>query len=1138
MAAENFSTLHQKLDAFIRKYYKNQLIRGLIYGVGLVVAFFLLTNLLEYIGHFEVTGRMILFWSFIGASAFVLVKYIAVPLFKLANLGKVITHEQAAEIVGNHFTDVKDKLLNTLQLRRMSENTSLEQYALVQASVNQRIEELRPIPFTSAIDISENRKYLGWLFVPVLVFSAIMLINSDIITGSTDRLFNYNTQFIPEAPFSFMVAEDSLEVVEKQDYLLKVEMEGDYVPDKVYISVDGKRVKMERENKIVFSHTFRNVRENVDFMMLADGFFSKTYELKTIPNPVIQNFEVELDFPQYTNKQDQTLRNTGDLIVPEGTLVRWKFKTASTKEVRITMGDSVLRLDETLAGQFELQKRVLSSANYSVQSKNEFITNGSEVNYFLNAVKDEYPAIDMEERLDSNNIRHKYFSGNISDDYGFSRLTFNYRITNKENPEKKGELKSEKIQINGGFNKDQFFHFWDVSTIKLSPGDQIEYYFTVWDNDQINGAKSSRTRSQIFSAPTKKELSDNMDKTNDQIKKDLQESIKEAQQIKKELEDVQKDMFNKKNMTWQDKNKIQDLLDRQRNLEQKLDQVKQQNKQNNQQQQEYRELNEELLEKQKMLEELFEKIMDDEMKKLFEELEELMDKLDKNQIQEKLEEMKWSQEDMEKSMDESLELFKQFEFEQKVDDVVEKLEDLAEKQEELSEESENRKNDSEDLKQKQDELNKEFEDVKEDMQKLEEMNQELQRKHDLEQAKEDMKNIEQEMQESSQKLDDNKQKKASENQKSAAEQMKESAQKLQDMMAQQQQQQSQEDMQALRMLLENLITFSFDQEDVMEGLRSLSTKDPKYVDLGREQRKLKDDARIIEDSLVALAKRQAMIANIIGDEVGDMKRGIQNSIEHIKERQTANAREQQQHTMTAANNLALLLDEALQQMQQQMASKMPGTGQCQKPGGMGQKPSQGNPSQSLEQMRQQMQKQLEQMQKAMNEGGKKPGEKPGEKGNKGNSPGQGGSGMNGMPGNSEELAKLAAQQAAIRKEIQRLSQQLNEDGTGAGNGLKQIAKDMEKLEEELVNKRFTNESLMRQKDIITRLLEHEKAQRQQDFDDKRKADEVKNQEYSNPNQFLEYKRKKEKEIELLKTVPADLKQYYKNKVNEYFNKVD
>ena len=70
---------------------------------------------------------------------------------------------------------------------------------------------------------------------------------------------------------------------------------------------------------------------------------------------------------------------------------------------------------------------------------------------------------------------------------------------------------------------------------------------------------------------------------------------------------------------------------------------------------------------------------------------------------------------------------------------------------------------------------------------------------------------------------------------------------------------------------------------------------------------------------------------------------------------------------------------------------------------------------------------------------------------------------------------------------------------------------------------------------MVKMLEHEKAMREQEKDNKRESNEIKEQDYSNPNQFLEYKRKKEKEIELLKTIPPSLKPYYKNKVNDYFN---
>lgn len=38
----------------------------------------------------------------------------------------------------------------------------------------------------------------------------------------------------------------------------------------------------------------------------------------------------------------------------------------------------------------------------------------------------------------------------------------------------------------------------------------------------------------------------------------------------------------------------------------------------------------------------------------------------------------------------------------------------------------------------------------------------------------------------------------------------------------------------------------------------------------------------------------------------------------------------------------------------------------------------------------------------------------------------------------------------------------------------------------------------------------------------------------NPEDFLEYNKLQDQEIELLRTVPPDLRPYYKEKVNQYF----
>jgi hypothetical protein len=43
---------------------------------------------------------------------------------------------------------------------------------------------------------------------------------------------------------------------------------------------------------------------------------------------------------------------------------------------------------------------------------------------------------------------------------------------------------------------------------------------------------------------------------------------------------------------------------------------------------------------------------------------------------------------------------------------------------------------------------------------------------------------------------------------------------------------------------------------------------------------------------------------------------------------------------------------------------------------------------------------------------------------------------------------------------------------------------------------------------------------------------------STPENFFEYQRAKEKEVELLRTIPPSLKPYYKNKVNDYFLNLD
>ena len=153
----------------------------------------------------------------------------------------------------------------------------------------------------------------------------------------------------------------------------------------------------------------------------------------------------------------------------------------------------------------------------------------------------------------------------------------------------------------------------------------------------------------------------------------------------------------------------------------------------------------------------------------------------------------------------------------------------------------------------------------------------------------------------------------------------------------------------------------------------------------------------------------------------------------------------------------------------------------------------------------------------------------------GDKPAKTGKGQHGM---SEQLAKMAAEQEFIRNELNKMNIQDNKDGKNSLGDLRNIGKKMEETENDIVNRMISEQTLKRQEDILTRLLESEKAERERDQDEQRKSEEAKNNVHRNPSEFDEYKRLKLKEMELLKTVPPSLNAYYKKKVNDYFQTIE
>lgn len=1112
---QNNNSLLGKIDAFTRKYYQNQIIRGAIYFVAIGLAAYLVSVIFEYFGRFPSGLRAGMFYGLILTYAFLFYRFIVIPSSKLFRMGKFISYEDAAAIIGAHFPEVKDKLLNTLQLSQRIQVNSKDA-DLLMASIDQRTLDLQPVPFTSAVNFGDNKRYVKYVIPPVLLALLLLVVAPSILTDGTKRIISYDVEYTVEAPFDFIILNDKMEVPVNEDYILKIETKGEYAPSEMRIMLGTKFFRMKATGQSgQFEYHFKKVRDAIPFKLSADGFDSKSFLIDVLPTPSISHFTVDLAYPAYVNKQDEQLANTGNIKIPEGSFVGWNFTTQNAENLFIEFADTTVVLDAKSNQSFSYSKKVFRSDVYGVAALNDILGGKDTMHYQIEVVKDQYPKISVEANYDSLNTDAIYFGGTIADDYGLSNLTFKYTISRSEGGEEK---QSENIRINKNAAQ-EFFFFKNFQSFDLQAGDKVTYYFEVWDNDGVNGAKSSKTAMLHHDAPTLDELKEEKKKSSDEVKDKLEKSISDASELQKELSELNKELLEKSELGWQEKKRIEDVLKKQKELEKAVEELKKERSKSQKQEQQYNKQSERIMQKQEMLEKMFEELMTDEMKEMYKKLEELMKEMNQEEIREELEQMEMNSEELEKELDRTLEIFKRMEFEQQFEETIEELEKLAEEQQKLSEETKEGEKTPEELKKEQDELNEKFEELKEDLKALEELNEELERPNEMPDTDEAQAKVEEEMDKASEELEKKKNKKASESQENAAGEMEEMAAKMKASMEGQQAESAQEDMDALRALLENIIQLSFDQEEIMDGIKSIDKNDPKYVLLGQQQKKLEDDSQMVEDSLFALSKRIVQIESIVNKEISLINQNHEKAIADIGERMSADAVSRQQYVMTSYNNLALLLDEALQQMQMQMASEMPGKGNCEKPGGKGQKPSEGKMSKSQENMGKQLEKMLKEMEKGKKPGGKKPG--------MGMGSGQG-------QGMSKEIAKMAAEQSAIRKKIEKMAQELNEKGQGEGKGLEDIAKEMEENERDLVNQEIDIETLKRQQDIMTRLLKSEKAMREREYDNKRESNTAKTFEPSNPEKYLEYNKRKAREIELLRTVPPDLNPYYKDRVNEYF----
>lgn len=1122
------SAIYQKLEAFIKKYYMNELIKGGLLFIGFGLLYFLFTLFIEYFLWLKPFGRTLLFWIFIAVEVFLLFRFILFPIFKLFKLQKGIDYNQASTIIGNHFTEVSDKLTNFLQLS--SNENSAESSELMLASIEQKANSLQPIPFGNAINFKSNKKYLPLALIPVLLFAVFYISgNSGIISQSLNRVVHFNATFLPPAPFKFVVLNSNLQTEQNKDFVVKVESVGNIVPENVMIHIGNESYFMESSQPGKFEFKIEKPTSDVTFSFEGNSVSSDDYELKVITVPSIANFEMVLNFPSYIKKKSEIIQGTGNAIVPEGTSVTWKMKTQSTQEIVWKDGYSVFKFNKA-ENEFKMAKNISQNTEYQILTSNNKVKNYEKLNYQLSVIKDQHPTITVSPAPDSLKLDKNYVLGRLTDDYGLSKLQVVYYERNKPSTAKRGT-----IPVKSGVFDQFVFNF--PSNLAVQEGVSYEYYFEVFDNDAPHGFKSSK--SSVFSdrVSTTDEIQDKeLQQQNENINS-LEKSLKNQTKQFSEMDKIQKAGKEKDNLEFKDQQKVNDFIKRQKQQDELMKQFAEKMNKN---------LDKFQSEKKDKTADDLQKRLDNAEKdleknqKLMDELKNLNDKLNSEDLFDKMEKFKQISKNQSRNLEQLVELTKRFYVSKKAEQVAEKLNKLADQQEQLS------NKEKENTQEKQDDINKAFDKIQEDLKDLKQENKTLKSPLDIPSDASKEKDVQNDLQKASEELSKKNASSAKPKQKSAAKKMKSMAEQMDSSMEGGEQEQLEEDVAMLRQVLDNLLAYSLSQEDVMKQFKSMKLGSSAFTKNIKVQQNLKQQFKHVDDSLFALSLRNPKVAEDVTKEIGNVQYNIDKAIETLSDVQVPKGVSHQQYAVSSANKLADFLSDLLNNMQMSMSK--PGSG---KP-----KPGDGQGMQLPDII--QKQKGLADKMKA----GMKPGDKPGE-GQQGQSgegkqgqekEGQGktGQGKNGNgkegqgkgqekgsegkdgndgEGDAEAIMEIYKEQVKLREALQKELAKQGLDSQG-----KSVIDQMKASEKQLLNKGFKNENLQRILNIQQELLKLNNAVQQQGQDTKRQS-ETNKAEFSNrtnalPSSLLDYLNS----VEILNRQSLPLRANFNQKVQEYFNK--
>lgn len=1108
------TTIHsntiQNFERLIKKQRLTYQISELLRVGSIFLLIVLVSVLFEMIFRFSANIRTGIVVFLATAFFAIFVKYVvlaSINYFKSVELKEII---EFSIKIGNENPAIKDELTNAIEIS----NSAAEGFSkdLIFAAFNSVLQKIEFSKLEKSISINANS--IKFSVLSLLIFLTFLLILPDFNSG-LNRIIFFSQEFKSEVAFEFVVNISKKEIVKGNSLQIEIFVKGKAIQEisflkknKSDILFSQKAIQVSNNYALVMFH---QVEETFDFYLKSEETISDTFTVKVVDKPFVKNLEITVFPPNYTNLSPQNYSNEAEIFALHGSKIQAQvLANKQLSNAELVINDSIKSKMQVDGNRANINFGFRNSVEYhfDLYDKNDE-KSVNPIKYSIVDKSDLFPEIELvfpQKNVELATEKSIMIHFKINDDFGFSRLELKYFLSNSDFKPIWDEVKSIKIPFAKRNLSQEITFNWDFSQMKFETDDVYTFYVEIFDNDEVLGPKSSKSKAIKIHLPSLEELLNKSEKEQKENFKNLEETLKEAIDLKKEMEKLSLDLKkNEEKLNWEEQSELKKTAEKLENLVKQSEEIKHKIAKEQKNLEKNNVLSENTMEKYNQLHELMKQLNNEELMKALEKMNQNLENMMREDAQKSLEELKKDEEAFRKSLERTIGLFKRILAEQKMDEISKRIDEIQKLQEEVKNDLKSGKSDVMEEMKKQNEITKKIQDLQKEMEKLNDLGKEIddfpkKESENLQKEMKSQKNDEKSLKAMEQIMTENFEF-AENEQTQIMENMQNSSQQLSNMQMMMSQQNQADVLAKLLNLTSELVETSFNQEELANDNSGLNEvqNNSNINKSTKEQNQLAENVNQITQKLNSLSQKTFAITPEMANSIGSAKREMNQAINSLQDGNNGKAKKHQ-------NSAVQMLNDAANQMQAMMNNL---ANQQSQGGGM------MSLSQQLKQMAgQQMQinKSTSQMQQ-MGENGMKMG----------------------------QMQKLANQQSALQKSLEELKKEATESGVSKKipANLEKIAEEMNEVVRGLKSQKVDDELIKSQEKILSRMLEAQRSINERDFEQHRESFSGKENARKSPSEVDEKMKMSENKLdkELQRALKSGFKKDYEEIIREYYKKL-